>query len=189
MCSRYSIGERVYAWLRRYGWNQPVVAGDVCPQETTPALAIRDRGFTVIPMKWGMRNPQTRSLVINARQETAAQKPMFSRSLKRCRCVLPAEQFYEWDARRQKTTFRSVDHSLLFLCGLYRAETDGTNAFVILTKEANDVMRPVHDRMPVMIREEKIRDWLTDESLARDLLTSEVTLTCSRPLEQMSLFR
>ena len=60
--------------------------------------------------------------------------------------------------------------------------------FVILTKPANDIMQPVHDRMPVMVREEDIDAWLLDASRTKDLLESEVPLERIQAVEELSLF-
>ena len=60
--------------------------------------------------------------------------------------------------------------------------------FVILTKPANAVMQPVHDRMPVMVREEDIDAWLLDASCTKELIESEVPLECIQAVEEFSLF-
>lgn len=187
MCSRYSIGENVRRWLARYGWKQPLSKGDVRPQDCTPVLSAHGKSFSIVPMRWGMKNPKTGALVINAREETAAAKPMFSASLAHCRCILPAERFYEWDAGKQKVTFQPPAGGLLYLCGLYRLD-ENIPHFVILTKPANEVMQPVHDRMPVMVREEDIDAWLSDSSRTKDLLESEVPLERIQAVEELSLF-
>ena len=187
MCSRYNIGKNVRRWLARYGWNQSLSVGDVRPQDCAPVLSARGKNLLVVPMRWGMKNPKTGALVINAREETAAAKPMFSASLRSRRCVLPAERFYEWDTEKQKVTFQPPAGGLLYLCGLYRMDEDVPH-FVILTKPANDIMQPVHDRMPVMVREEDIDACLLDASRTKDLLESEVPLERIQAVEEFSLF-
>ena len=134
-----------------------------------------------------MKNTKTGALVINAREETATAKPMFSASLASRRCILPAERFYEWDAGKQKVTFQPPEGGLLYLCGLYRMDENIPN-FVILTKPANAVMQPVHDRMPAMVREEDIDAWLLDASCTKELIESEVPLECIQAVEEFSLF-
>lgn len=187
MCSRYGVGETVRAWLERYGWNAPLSTCDIHPQDMAPVLVTRGRTFRAVPMVWGMRNPKTGTLIINAREETAAQKPMFSESLQKRRCILLANRFYEWDAGKQKITFTPAKDGVLYLCGLYRLEED-TPHFVILTKPANDVMQPVHDRMPVMVAEDDAEDWLVDAAQAQRLLESDVPLRRSAIVEELSLF-
>lgn len=187
MCSRYHIGENGIRWLARYGWKEPLAAGDVRPQDSAPVLVARSGRFSVAWMRWGMKHPETGGLVINAREETAAARPMFSAGLANCRCILPADQFYEWDAGKQKVTFRPPGNGLLYLCGLYRREEDGAH-FVILTKPADAVMKPVHDRMPVMVEEKDLGAWLADASRTSSLPQSEVPLERIQPVEEFSLF-
>ena len=105
MCSRYGIGENIGTWLSKYGWHQTLSANDIHPQDFAPVLVAHGRTLRAFPMRWGMQNPRSGTLVINARKETAAQKPMFSESLRSRRCILPATKFYEWDAAKQLVTF------------------------------------------------------------------------------------
>ncbi|MBQ1876894.1 MAG: SOS response-associated peptidase family protein [Selenomonas sp.] len=138
MCSRYGISERVEQYISSYGWNRQLIAGDVRPQDMAPVLARQGNMVAALPMAWGMHNPKTGQLIINAREESAAGKAMFSRSLRTQRCILPAEKFYEWDAAGHKVTFQREDDSLLHLCGIYRYE-GAVPCFVILTKAADSM--------------------------------------------------
>lgn len=187
MCSRYGIGKHVGAWLAAYGWSHPLSVCDIHPQDLAPVLIARGRTLLALPMRWGMQNPRLGMLVINAREETAAQKPMFSESLRSRRCILPATKFYEWDAVKQRVTFSPEAGGLLYLCDLYRMEEDGPH-FVILTKPADELMQPVHDRMPVMVAKDDIDAWLMDAAQAMNLLESEVPLQRSPIVEEISLF-
>lgn len=187
MCSRYGIGEHIGTWLAKYGWHQTLSANDIHPQDLAPVLVARGRMLRALPMRWGMQNPKSGALVINARKETATQKPMFSESLRSRRCILPATKFYEWDAAKQRVTFSPVTGGRLYLCGLYRMEEDVPH-FVILTKPAGEIMQPIHDRMPVMVAEDDIDPWLTDAAQAMALLESEVPLQRSPIVEELSLF-
>ncbi len=101
-------------------------------------------------------------LVINARSETAATLPSFRRAFSEGRCLVPADGFYEWSggrAERQPLWFHDPAGRLLVFAGLV-TESHGSPAFVILTTAANDVMRPVHDRMPVLLSPEGAESWL-----------------------------
>ncbi len=131
--------------------------------------------LSVSPMVWGMKNPKCGQLVINAREESVADKAMFSRILRTQRCILPAEQFYEWDADKHKVMFHAVDGALLYLCGIYRYE-GAIPHFVILTKSADSIMEPVHDRMPVMVGAQDVRVWLFDARRTQELIASNVHL-------------
>ncbi|MGI6736380.1 MAG: SOS response-associated peptidase [Anaerovoracaceae bacterium] len=140
------------------------------------------RGFTT------EQNDRSRSaaekLVINARAETAASRPMFRESLRQRRCIVPASRFYEWDAAKNKVTFWLPENPVLFLAGLYRA-----GRFVILTTEANDSVRPVHDRMPLHIPPHSLNDWLRSAEAADSLLRRpQPQLRHAQEEEQLSLF-
>ena len=188
MCSRFGAGKAVQNFIRKYGWSSPISGRDCSPHDAVPALISQEGRIIVVPMVWGMENPKNHSLIINARIETADQKAMFSGSLRRRRCILPAEKFYEWDAEKRKATFCPAGNdSLLFLCGIYTWD-GATPRFVILTKEANEVMKLVHDRMPVMVEEKDIGRWLTDFTAVTDISRKDVPLKRDDAFEQLSLF-
>ena len=109
-------------------------------------------------------------LMINARAETVCEKPMFRRSMAAQRCVIPATSFYEWDAARHKYQF-ALPGEPLYLAGLYD-NVDGANRFVILTTTPNASMHGIHDRMPLILRRDQIRPWLTDAESALHLLAA-----------------
>ena len=97
-------------------------------------------------------------------------KPMFRRSMAAQRCVIPATSFYEWDAARHKYQF-ALPGEPLYLAGLYD-NVDGANRFVILTTTPNASMHGIHDRMPLILRRDQIRPWLTDAESALHLLAA-----------------
>ena len=104
------------------------------------------------------------------------------------RCVLPASGFYEWDRSKEKVTFTLTDEPVIYLAGIYRPYGQ-ENRFVIITREANESMLPVHDRMPLMIRPRDVRDWLHDADRMRDILQEPLPqLLAKRDYEQLSLF-
>jgi putative SOS response-associated peptidase YedK len=113
--------------------------------------------------------------MINARGETLADRPTFQMPYRRHRCLLPADGFYEWhslaarsansdDKRKQPMHIGMADGSLFGLAGLFerwRAE-DGTvlDTCAIVTTEANALLAPIHDRMPVIIGPDDYARWL-----------------------------
>ncbi|MGN0709419.1 MAG: SOS response-associated peptidase, partial [Anaerovoracaceae bacterium] len=116
-------------------------------------------------MKWGFSydgGAGGRSgLVINARSETIFQKKMFRESALERRCVIPARSFYEWDRDRKKVEFSNADGSVIFLAGLYRDIESGGD-FVVITRDADSSVSPVHDRMPLVITRDMIDEWVSD---------------------------
>ena len=162
--------------------------GDIRPADIAPAfLAEHD---TILPdhLRWGLENPVRKGLLINARAESVEEKRTFAESFRTRRCLLPAAAFYEWDAHRDKVTFTLPAHPVLWLAGIYDLRA-GERRFVILTREANASMQPVHDRMPLLIDEAHLEDWLLDVNAARHLALEPLpALAASRDYEQLSLF-
>ncbi len=123
-------------------------------------------------MRWGLvpywaEDASVGDKMINARSETAAEKPAFRESLQRCRCLIPADGFYEWPRRikaKQAFYFGLSDDSLFAFAGLWdrwRAP-DGTTleTCTILTTTPNQLLADVHDRMPVILPPTSYDLWL-----------------------------
>lgn len=168
-----------------------VSSGDVTPA-MSPAVITADRGgdgtsLKVSDMFWGVTG-NDKKLVINARAESALEKPMFSDSVERRRLVIPASGFYEWDKDKNKVTFYKKDKSPIYLAGFYKL-SDNKDSFVILTTAANESMIRVHDRMPLMIEKNAVKDWLFDADAAKEMLHMKMPLLEShQEYEQMKLF-
>ena len=121
-------------------------------------------GVCMEPLLWGFPGFDKGRLLINARAESVKDRPTFADSFAGRRCALPAAGFYEWDKK-------------------YGAE----NRFVVLTREANASMEPVHDRMPLILSGEEVVPWVSDAAKAGDILTKELPmLKAERPYEQIS---
>ena len=141
---------------------------------------------TARAFKWGLvpnwaRDPAVGNRMINARSETASEKPSFREAFQRRRCLIPAEAFFEWQrrgAKKQPWLFRVKDEPGFCMAGLWETwrppEGDPLHTCTILTTAANDLLRPVHDRMPVILRRDDYERWLTAQPDAtaglRDLL-------------------
>ena len=111
---------------------------------------------------WGLISPK-HTLVINARAETVMSRPMFREAFYQRRCVIPADGFFEWQGtakQRRPVWFHAPDGQVLPLAGVYDEEPDGTLRFTIVTTDANDVVAPVHDRMPVVLPKDAVSAWL-----------------------------
>ena len=201
MCGRYFVTEQIWDDVQRDFPEVPagfvrLPAGDIVPSMEAPALVaggeaagrLAGSSVSAAALLWGFPGFDGKRPVINARAETAADKPMFAESLRSRRCVLPAAGFYEWNKAKQKYTFTPEDASLIYLAGLWRPYGE-ERRFVILTREANESMQPVHDRMPLMIPWEAVRDWIADISAAKELLSAPLPqLSACTEYEQMSLF-
>ena len=142
--------------------------GDIYPTNASPVLINRNGRRAAELFTWGFPNFYRKGVVINARAETAPEKPMFRSCLPGRRCVIPSAGFYEWDKEKRKYLFRQPGHGL-YMVGLY-ALYDNEPRFVILTTAANSTMSAVHDRMPVVLKPDRIDGWLTDSGDALRIL-------------------
>ena len=134
----------------------------------------------MIMMQWGLIPHWVKDLKksmhpINAKAETLAEKPMFRGLLKNKRCLIPASGFYEWkkDGTRKIPYYIHLKESPLFaFAGLYDVWYDGFNAahptYTIITTDANKLVAPLHDRMPVILKQEDENRWLAGDAPTSD---------------------
>jgi len=151
---------------RRYGVNawQP---GEIRPATLAPVLLAGSEGIHPELQNWGYRIAG--SLVINARAETAGEKPMFRDSVAARRCVVPSTGFYEWDRDKRKFFFTMPGQGVLYMAGLYDLR-GGKPCYCILTTAANLSMKEIHHRMPLILHKEQIGDWLNEPQSVPDIL-------------------
>lgn len=193
MCGRYVIEETsemqsIVSDMMRSSlvqkWNAlfPVKTyGEMNPTDIVPVIASnRNRQRAVFPMKWGFNG---RSLLINARVETAAVKPTFRDAWKSHRCIVPASYYLEWEHLTGNNGKKKVgdryaiqpqDSSITWLCGLYRFEND-LPFFVILTREPAEQIRFIHDRMPLILPEHLLDAWIDPAADPAELVREAVT--------------
>jgi len=163
MCGRVDFSWDVYdpavmrlrAILTERFPGRAVPSGEVSPGTALPLLVAGGKKADVAFLCWGIPLSDGK-LLINARAETAAQKPMFRGALAARRCALLTTGFYEWNAEKKKFRFRLPDSASLYLAGLY----DEQGRFVVLTRAANESMAEVHDRMPVVLPGKEVLPWL-----------------------------
>jgi putative SOS response-associated peptidase YedK len=176
MCSRYSLTSPPEAVRAYFGTKNAL---DFPPRyniaPTQPVLIVRrdhagNREQHLV--RWGLipswvKDPREFTTIINARSETASEKPSFRGSLRHRRCLVPATGFYEWTGKpgqKRPHLFRPRDGGLFALAGLaeHWVGADGSEleTMAILTTSANATMGPIHDRMPVIIAPEHFDVWL-----------------------------
>ena len=180
MCGRYGfstdVGEvrNILRQLEASSGNPAVRTGEIFPGDMVPILLAGNGRPRPAAARWGFPNPYRKGLIINARAETTGEKPLFRSLLVGRRCVVPVTCFYEWtrDAARKKYAFRMENAPVTYLAGLYDT-VDGENRFVILTTAANASMKPVHDRMPLVLTEEEGCSWLWDSEAAGRILSQK----------------
>lgn len=140
---------------------------EVFPSSILPVIATNRAGKeSVFPMKWGFS--LRGKLIINARAETASEKPLFREAWKGHRCVIPVSGYYEWEHDKEKRPGQKYmllpdDAGLIRLAGLYRME-NGLPAFVVLTRPAAAPLRWMHDRMPLILTKESAEAWICPQA-------------------------
>lgn len=166
----------------------PSQSKDIHPTDTASVLIGKEQILCCHQQKWGMPGFDKKQVLINARSESAMEKPTFRDAMAKRRIVVPAAGFYEWNQSKEKSTFYRKDHPAIFMAGLYNPYEDGER-FVILTTAANPSMEPVHDRMPLLLEEEEILPWILDSNAAKEILKKvPYLLERKTDFEQMSLF-
>lgn len=120
--------------------------------------------------RWGLVPPWAKDLsigsqMINARAETAAEKPSFKNALRRRRCLIPASGFYEWPKKGQNPLYIHLkDDPVFAFAGLWEIwrspDGDELHTCTILTTEPNDYIRQFHNRMAIILPRERYADWL-----------------------------
>ena len=163
--------------------NAILTSGEIRPTNVVSVIATDRSGKRAsFPMKWGFQIPG-RSLIVNARTETAAQKPTFKEAWERHRCIIPASWYYEWEHfvgnTGQKITgdkymIQPLGSSMAWLAGLYRIE-DNLPVFAVLTKEPTKGLSLIHDRMPLILPKDLIDAWINPESRPEDLLRNALS--------------
>ena len=178
MCCRYSLvpetsDDAAKRFLRLMERDYPgqYKLGEICPGDSAPALLGVEGRLRHAPAVFGYPGFGKGRLLLNARAESAAEKPLFAAALRERRAILPANGFFEWgrDEGKTKYFFSPEVPGAIYLCGLWQV-FDGVCRFVILTRAANADMEEVHERMPVIAAEGQVRAFLTDPAAARELL-------------------
>lgn len=178
MCGRYSFSkdsssEMVQAVLENLQSRQiEVKTGEVFPGDVAAVIASnRKLEPQAFGMKWGYQRSDGK-LIFNARSETAAQKAMFADGMRQRRCLIPADSYYEWqktEQGKQKYEIAPSDANGFLLAGIYRIE-QGSPVFSILTKAPVESIAFIHNRMPVILPNDAMRDWLNPRFDGIDLL-------------------
>lgn len=126
-------------------------------------------------MLWGLIPPwakeKSSKRLINARAETAHEKPSFRAAFKRRRCLIPANGFYEWQSQKQGKQpfyFHLPNHQLFAFAGLWDTWED-IQTCTILTTTANEILQPIHTRMPVILDPGQYITWLDPATKMEDL--------------------
>ena len=186
MCSRYSLTsppEAVRAYFR-YD-NEAVFPPRYNIAPSQPVAIVRDThngGRELALVRWGLipswvKDPREFRMMINARSETAAEKPSFRAAMRHRRCLVPTDGFYEWTGAagaKRPHLVRLGGCGPMAMAGIYEhwqgADGSEMDSMAILTTAANQSMSNLHDRMPVIIAPEHFDAWLDCSSGSAEVI-------------------
>jgi len=179
MCGRYELHSHPAAIALAFGLAHPPDVHpryNIAPMTEVPVVRVNAEGRReLVRMRWGLvprwaKDPSIGGRMINARGETIADKPSFRMAFRRHRCLLPANGFYEWmtlspgsgtgePPRKQPQHIGMADGSVFGFAGLYERwrseEGEVLDTCTIVTTEATALLRPIHDRMPMIVAPEQ----------------------------------
>ncbi|NLN50229.1 MAG: SOS response-associated peptidase [Acholeplasmataceae bacterium] len=204
MCGRFTINltnDQLRNYLAgKYQVNKTnnfsIPRYNVAPGTNIIAVIFDGVNYRVGELKWGFipsfKTEKPLNL-INARAETLFSKTTFRQQALNRRCIIIADSFYEWNKYDKSDYPRRImkkDESILSLAGIWNATTNGDGQKIysaaIITTEANNLLKPVHDRMPVILNEEGEKKWLNLTKKDPKALTD---LLVSYPSEGMKMYK
>jgi len=176
MCGRFELHTNPAAIALAFGLAHPPAIApryNIAPMQDVPVIrATRSGERELAQVRWGLvprwaKDPSIGARMINARAETLEAKPAFRNALKWHRCLLPADSFYEWKAvagGKQPYRIAMKDGAVFALAALTERwlspEGEVLDTCTIVTTPANPLIRPLHDRMPLVIAPEDYARWL-----------------------------
>ena len=178
MCGRYSLiadlGDLAHKFEFDGDWLSFEAAYNIAPTQQALTVGENGGGRKAVFMRWGLipswaKDPSIGVRMINARAETVAEKPAFRTALRKRRCLVLADGFYEWQrvagsrAKRPMRIVLKTGEPFAF-AGLWETWLDPAGGPIescaIITTTANDLLAPIHDRMPVILPRESESLWL-----------------------------
>ena len=184
MCGRYNILTNTREFATLFGVADAPELKDrynVSPTQAVPIVRQTDGQRSWAFVRWGLipvwaKDPKIAFSMINARCETVATKPAYRTAFKKRRCLIPATGFYEWEKRgKQKLPhhFHLKANVLFAFAGLWECwhpeKGDPLESCSIVTTEANKLVAPYHDRMPVILPRDSHDEWLDEKSTPDEL--------------------
>lgn len=187
MCGRFVLLTDLSAIVESFGIEEtagPYRSGNSLSPGQHIATVVFDGKTRLVSSRWGLipswaKDPAIGNRLFNARAETVAEKPSFRSAFQKRRCLIPADGFYEWQkggkVKRPFYFFLKSGEPFGF-AGLYETwtlpEGEPIRTCTIITTEPNELVRPIHDRMPVIVPKETERSWIDPLNRSREQLLS-----------------
>jgi putative SOS response-associated peptidase YedK len=175
MCGRYALHANPEVIALQFGLEgapEFKTSYNVCPGSEIMVVRLDGQKQRVARQhRWGLiphwaKDPSMGNKLANARGESLAERPAFRDAFRRSRCLVPASGFYEWQSvagRKQPWYFAPSDAGLFGLAGI-TALWKGVRSVSLITTAPNELMQPIHDRMPVIVAPEDYAAWLDKEA-------------------------
>jgi putative SOS response-associated peptidase YedK len=178
MCGRFTLRSSPKAIAEVFGLAEPPHIQPHCNIAPSQSIAVvreqPDHHRELVHLHWGLipfwaDAPSIGNRMANARCETAATKPSFRRAFRSRRCLVVADGFYEWqktDGRKQPYFIQMEDHRPFGMAGLWERwdkQGEQIESCTILTTDANNLMMPIHERIPVILPPDDFDLWLDPE--------------------------
>jgi len=199
MCGRYTLRTPVDTLAERFEIDDMpssiAASYNVAPTQGVATVLLEDGKRKLEMLQWGLipswaDDPSVSNKLINARAETVAEKRSFRKAFRNHRCLVLADGFYEWQKTangKQPYYIRMEDDSPFAFAGLWEGWQNGSEirSATIITTDANDVVAPIHNRMPVILHPEDYELWLDPDFDEKEPLT---TLLKPYPAEAMEAY-
>lgn len=201
MCGRYTLHTSLEQIIDHFHLQQaPEITPrfNIAPSQAVPAVRGDPARRELVMLRWGLipswaKEEKTGYSMINARAETVAAKPAFRGAFRHRRCLIPADGFYEWklaaDNKKQPYYLRRRDGKIFAFAGLWEhwegERGQCIDSCTIIVTEANEAVRSIHERMPVILDPADYEAWLNPDH--RDTSTLAALLKPSPP-EEMEAF-
>lgn len=177
MCGRYTLNAKPEEIIEQFGLEDPPLFKpryNIAPTQSVAVVRLRPDTTRreLVQLHWGLipswaKDPKVAYSTINAKAETAAEKPAFRSAFRKRRCLIPASGFYEWQQQgkqKQPMYIRLRDRRPFAFAGLWEhwelKEGESIESCTIVTTDANAFMLPIHNRMPVILASHDYDRWL-----------------------------
>ena len=180
MCGRFTLvtpGESLAVQFELPAAPQLAPRYNIAPTQPVAAVRVNDAGKRELThLHWGLipawsKDPGMGARMINARSETVAEKPAFRAAFKYRRCLVPTDGFYEWqklNGKKQPVYIKAQDGGVLAIAGIWERWTSADGSEIescsLLTTAPNELLQPIHDRMPVIIAPADYEAWLSPQT-------------------------
>ncbi len=180
MCGRFILLTDLSVIVESFGIHEITCdyrpGNNISPGQQATAIIHDNDKNRLVNYRWGLipswaKDPSIGNRMFNARAETVAEKPSFAKAFQKRRCLIPADGFYEWQKLgkiKNPLRFSLKSDQPFGFAGLYETwsspEKEPVHTCTIITTESNELIRPIHDRMPVIVPKDKEALWLDPDN-------------------------